>query len=164
VAGVPFQFEVQADFFEKGDAEPAKRRRIGGIISTESPDRQGETVLADGLDFSDWTKNGWYNDNHTKDTDGIVGYPEVVKSFRKGDKLPNGKVAKSTGHWAEGYMLSTDRANKLWELGKALQGTGRSLGFSVEGKIMRRAGPKTIARKADDGSTEMVGAHIAKAL
>jgi len=164
MSGIPFQFDVQADFFEKADEEAGKRRRIGGIISTESADRQGETVLADGLDFSDWTKNGWYNDNHTKDTDGIVGYPDYVKSFRKGQKLPNGQTADKSGHWAEGYMLGTERANRLWDLGKALQGTGRKLGFSVEGKILRRAGPKTIAKKADDGSVEWVGNRIAKAL
>lgn len=164
MAGIPFQFEVPVSFFEKADAEVGKRRRIGGIISTESPDRQGETVLADGLEFSDWIKNGWYNDNHSKDTDGIVGYPEYVKSFRRGEKLPNGEVAKTPGHWAEGYMLPTDRANRLWELGKALAGTGRRLGFSVEGKILRRVGPRTIARKADDGSVEYVGNRIAKAL
>jgi hypothetical protein len=162
--GIPFQFEVPLDFFEKADEEPGKRRRIGGVISTESQDRQGETVLADGLEFSDWIKNGWYNDNHTKDTDGIVGYPEYVKSFKRGETLPNGKKADTHGHWAEGYMLSTDRANRLWELGKALQGTGRRLGFSVEGKILRRVGPKTIAKKAEDGSVEYVGNRIAKAL
>ena len=164
MVGIPFQFEVPLDFFEKADEEPGKRRRIGGIISTESTDRQGETVLADGLDFTDWIKNGWYNDNHSKDTDGIVGYPDYVKSFKKGDRLPNGKQASSNGHWAEGYMLGTERANRLWELGKNLQGTGRRLGFSVEGKILRRVGPKTIARKADDGSVEWVGNRIAKAL
>ena len=164
ISGMPFQFEVQADFFEKGDAPTGKQRRIGGIISTESEDRQGETVIASGLDFSDWQKNGWYNDNHTKDTDGVVGYPEYVKSFKRGDKLPNGKVAEKTGHWAEGYLLKTDRANKLWELGQALQGTGRHLGFSVEGKIQRREGPKTIAKKSEDGKIEYVGNRIAKAL
>lgn len=162
--GIPFQFEVPVTFFEKADAEPGKQRRIGGIISTESPDRQGETVLADALAFDDWIKNGWYNDNHSKDTDGVVGYPEYVKSFKKGDKLPNGEKAPSPGHWAEGYMLGTERANKIWELGKALAGTGRKLGFSVEGKILRRTGPKTIARKSEDGNVEWVGNRIAKAL
>ena len=164
MSGIPFAFEVQASFFEKADAEAGKRRRIGGIISTETPDRQSETVLADGLDFSDWTKNGWYNDNHSKDTDGVVGYPDYVKPFRKGEVLPNGDKASTNGHWAEGYMLGTERANKIWDLGKNLQGTGRKLGFSVEGKILRRAGPKTIAKKSDDGRIEWVGNRIAKAL
>ena len=160
----PFEFEVPVTFFEKADAPKGKERRIGGIVSTEAPDRQGETVLADALDMSDFLKNGWYNDNHTKDTDGIVGYPESTKVFKKGEKLPNGEVAKHAGHWAEGYMLKTERADRLWELGKALQGTGRRLGFSVEGKIIRRTGPRTIVKKSEDGSPQWVGSHIAKAL
>jgi len=160
----PFEFEVPVTFFEKADAPKGKQRRIGGIISTEAPDRQGETVLADALDLSDWLKNGWYNDNHTKDTDGIVGYPEVAKKFQKGDKLPTGETAQHAGHWAEGYLLKTDRGDKLWELGQALQGTGRRLGFSVEGKILRRSGPRTIVKKSEDGTPQWVGSNIAKAL
>lgn len=161
---LPFQFEVPVTFFEKADAPKGKQRRIGGIISTEAPDRQGETVLADALDLSDWLKNGWYNDNHSKDTDGIVGYPEVAKKFSKGEKLPTGKVAQHPGHWAEGYILDTERGNKIWELGQALQGTGRQLGFSVEGKILRRTGPRTIVKKSEDGTPQWVGCKIAKAL
>jgi hypothetical protein len=160
----PFQFEVPVTFFEKADAPAGKQRRIGGIISTEAPDRQGETVLADALDLSDWLKNGWYNDNHSRDTDGIVGYPEVAQKFHKGEKLPNGDTAKYPGHWAEGYILNTERGNKIWELGQALQGTGRRLGFSVEGKILRRSGPRTIVKKAEDGTPQWVGSKIAKAL
>lgn len=162
--GLPFQFEVPVTFFEKAEAEPGKRRRIGGIISTEAPDRQNETVLADALVLDDFLKSGWFNDNHSRDTDGIVGYPEATRKFRKGETLPNGEKAKHAGHWAEGYMLGTERANKIWELGKALQGTGRRLGFSVEGKILARTGPKTIVKKGDDGQPQWVGERIAKAV
>lgn len=162
--GLPFQFEVPVTFFEKAGEEPGKRRRIGGIISTEAPDRQNETVLADALVLDDFLKAGWFNDNHSRDTDGIVGYPEATRKFKKGEQLPNGEKAKHAGHWAEGYMLGTERANKIWELGKALQGTGRRLGFSVEGKILARTGPKTIVKKGDDGQPQWVGERIAKAV
>jgi len=164
VRGLPFQFEVPVTFFEKAGEEPGKRRRIGGIISTEAPDRQNETVLADALVLDDFLKAGWFNDNHSRDTDGIVGYPEATRKFKKGEQLPNGEKAKHAGHWAEGYMLGTERANKIWELGKALQGTGRRLGFSVEGKILARTGPKTIVKKGDDGQPQWVGERIAKAV
>ena len=162
--GLPFQFEVPVTFFEKGEAGDGKRRRIGGIVSTEAPDRQNETVLADALVFDDFLKAGWFNDNHSRETDGIVGYPEATRKFKKGETLPNGEKAKHAGHWAEGYMLSTDRANRLWDLGKALQGTGRRLGFSVEGKILARTGPKTIVKKGEDGQPQWVGERIAKAI
>lgn len=164
VQTIPFEFEVPVSFFEKADAPKGQQRRIGGIISTESPDRQGEIVLQKGLDFDDFIKNGWFNDNHSKDTDGIVGYPEAVQFFQKGDMLPNGERAPAPGHWAEGYLLEGhDRADKIWKLGKALQGTGRSLGYSVEGNIHRRIGPKTVFKKSAQGKGSWVGNTIAKA-
>ncbi len=137
---LPFHFEIPVSFFEKSDAEPAKARRIGGIISTETPDQQGETILQRGLDFSAFLKHGWFNDNHSKATAGILGYPESVKLFRKGEALPDGTIAKAQGTWAEGYMLDTPEAMKIWDLGRALQKTHRRLGFSVEGKVEARAG------------------------
>ncbi|UCG53365.1 MAG: hypothetical protein JSW58_07380, partial [Candidatus Latescibacterota bacterium] len=78
----------------------------------------------------------------------ILGYPEVVQYFRKGQTLPNGEKAKAEGHWVEGYLLDTEKADEIWELGKALQKTNRRLGYSVEGKIQKRTGPgnRTIAR------------------
>lgn len=162
--GLPFQIEIPISFFEKGDAEPGKRRRIGGVVTTASEDRHGEELDQSGIEWGDWLKNGWYNDNHTKETDGIVGYPEYVKRYRKGQRLPNGKTAPADCHWAEGYMLPTDRADRLWELGKALQGTGRSLGYSVEGVIKARTGPRTILKKGADGRPVYVGKRVAKAL
>lgn len=161
---MPFQFEVPVSFFEKADAPKGQQRRIGGIITTEAPDRQGEVVLQKGLDFNDFLRNGWFNDNHSKDTDGVVGYPDAVQFFQKGETLPNGRPAPSPGHWAEGYLLEGhERADKIWNLGKALQGTGRSLGYSVEGNIHRRIGPKTIFKKSAKGRGTWVGNTVAKA-
>lgn len=161
---MPFHFEVPICFFEKASAPQGQQRRIGGIITTESPDRQGEVVLTKGLDLSDWLKNGWYNDNHSKDTDGIIGYPDAAQKFQKGEVLPNGQRAASNGYWAEGYLLEGhDRADRIWKLGKALQGTGRSLGYSVEGNIHRRVGPKTVFKKSAKGKGTWVGNTIAKA-
>ena len=123
-------------------------RRIGGLVSTETRDRQDEVVLQRGLDFHDFLKHGWYNDNHSKATDAILGYPDRVEYVRKGDRLPDGSVSPANGHWAEGYLLETDRAQKIWELGNALQKSGRRLGFSIEGSVEKRddANRKVIAK------------------
>lgn len=145
---IPFDFQIPVTFFEKSDAEAGKQRRIGGVISTENPDRQGEIILQRGLDFNDFLTYGWYNDNHDRSADGILGYPEQVRFFQKGAVLPNGEVMPADGHWAEGYLLETKKSDRIWELGKALQKTNRRLGFSVEGSIQKRVGPlrKTIAK------------------
>jgi len=145
---IPFDFEFPVEFFEKADAAPGKQRRIGGIASLESRDRQGEIILQRGLDFSDFIANGWFNDNHSKETTDILGYPEEVKFFRKGQTLPTGRKAPANGHWVEGYLIDVKKSDEVWNLGKALQKTNRRLGFSVEGKILERtgAGNRTIAK------------------
>jgi len=126
--------------FRKADAEPGKQRRIGGIASLETEDRQGEKILAAGLNFKDFLANGWFNDNHSKKTTDVLGYPEKAKLFKKGDVLPNGQAAKANGYWVEGYLLDTKKADETWELAESLAKTNRRLGFSVEGKIQRRSG------------------------
>jgi hypothetical protein len=145
---LPFSFEVPVSFFEKADAEAGRHKRIGGIITTESKDRQGEIILQKGLDFTDFLTYGWYNDNHSKKTTDILGYPEKVQFFQKGQRLPDGSTSPAAGHWAEGYLLDTEAASKVWELGCSLQKSGRRLGYSVEGSIDKRIGPnrKTIAK------------------
>lgn len=138
---LPFMFEAPLSFFEKAGADPGKERRIAGIISTEQPDRQGEVILQRGLDFRDFIKNGWFNDNHSKSTTGMLGYPEEVKQFRKGERLPDGDIAKANTTWVEGYLLNDPDADKIWQKGMALQKTNRRLGYSIEGKIEKRQGP-----------------------
>jgi len=162
--GLPFDFEVPVSFFEKSSEPENQQRRIGGIISTEARDRQGEVVLQKGLIFDDFLKNGWFNDNHSKETaEGVVGYPAAISLFKKGDKLPNGLVADKAGHWVEGYLLKGhEPADKIWNLGQSLKGTGRSLGYSVEGKIHRRIGPKTVFQKSAKGG-QWVGSVVASA-
>jgi hypothetical protein len=138
---LPFNFEMPVDFFEKANAAPGKQRRIGGIASIETDDKQKEQLLARGLDFSEAISDGWFNDNHSKDTDAVIGFPEETRMFKKGELLPSGKHAPAAGHWVEGYLLEDyPRADRIWKLGKSLQKTGRRLGFSVEGKVLKRAG------------------------
>jgi len=134
-----FDFELPVSFFEKAEADKDRRRRIGGIVSCETKDRQGETIIQRSLDFNDFIHHGWFNDNHSKKTVDILGYPELTSYVKKGSQTPDGRIARADGHWVEGYLLDTPEADRVWELGKALQKTDRRLGFSVEGKILRRS-------------------------
>jgi len=137
-----FQFYSPMNFFEKADADDGKTRRIAGIISTETLDKQGEVLVQKGLDLKPWIKNGWFNDNHKKEATDVLGYPTNASFFQKGATLPDGKAAEENCTWAEGYLVDTPKANAFWELGRALQKSNdRRLGFSVEGKVQRRAGP-----------------------
>lgn len=127
---LPFSFDMAVEVFEKaGEKHP---RRIGGFVTTAKLDKQGEKLLQDGLNFDPFLKSGWFNDNHNRDTDAIVGYPTSAEIMEKGGKR---------GWWVEGYLLEgQSRADRIWETAVALQKSNRRLGFSVEGKITKRAG------------------------
>lgn len=140
-----FSFFTPLSAFEKADAPEGYRRRIGGLVSTETKDRQDEIVLQRGLDFSEFLKNGWYNDNHDKTFEGIVGEPDPdgLKFVKKGELLPNGEHASANGHWAEGWVYENDeRADKIWSKLKSLQKSPgrRKFGFSIEGAVLKRTG------------------------
>lgn len=138
-AEIPFKFELPIEVFYKA-GEKGKERRIGGVISTQDKDRQGEVVLQRGLDFSEFLNHGWFNDNHSKDTTGIVGYP---------DKVEKRNVSGKPSHYVEGYLLPDfPRSDEIWKLAQSLQKTNRRLGFSIEGSVVRREGleGKTIAQ------------------
>lgn len=148
---IPFKLGGRLVTFEKSEAEEGQRRRIAGVISSEARDRQGEILLQDGLDFQPFLKNGWFNDNHSRATDGIVGAPTEVRRFDKGAVLPNGEVAASKCTWAEGYLLKDHpKADAIWQLSQSLAKSpdGRALGFSVEGSVQKRVGrdKRTVAK------------------
>lgn len=138
---IPFKFEIPLEVFEKSEAEGGKGRRIGGIVSTDDLDRQDETVIQEGMDFQPFLDHGWFNDNHGRGIDAVVGYPEVAELRQLG---------KSKGWYVEGYLLDgVQKAEEIWTRANALQKTGRRLGFSVEGDVVERdpENPKQV-RKA----------------
>ncbi len=150
--GLPFEFNVPIGMWLDKAAPPGRQKRFGGLITTDGKDRQDEIILQKNLDLDPFIHHGWYNDNHTKDTDGIIGFPDKtsIRYFAKGAQLPDGKFAPNNGHWAEGYMLDNERGLKIWDTAQALAKAGdeRRLGFSVEGGIQKRQGKnnKTIAK------------------
>ena len=112
---------------EKG-ADGKERVRIRGVASTEHMDQDGDTIVQDGLDFSYFLKRGFFNDNHSKDTADVLGYPDKVYAVTIDD---DGKKVRATA--VEGYLLDTPEAQRIANLARALDGTPRQLGFSVEG-------------------------------
>ena len=139
-----FHFEFEFETFMKASAGPDKERRIAGIVSTDHMDKQLETLIQEGLDFRPFLKSGWFNDNHDKSTGKGVGYPELAELRT----LPDGRKA----WYVEGYLLKGHPpADEIWSMAQALErsGSGRRLGFSVEGSILERdpENPKLV-RKA----------------
>lgn len=139
---------VPLEFFEKSDAPVGKRRRMRGIATIETPDRQEEIVFQKGLDFSPAREFGALNDNHEKGMANVIGKPEEILFFAKGEKLPNGKIAKANCHWVEGFFLEDAHSTRVWEKAIELQKIGQPPGLSIEGAVLYRTGPnnKIIAK------------------
>ena len=122
-----FNFNLPIDII-KSENSDSDEWRIGGYASTSAEDRQGDEIIQKGLDYSDFVNYGWFNYDH--DNSKILGYPDKLKC----------KV-DSTGFYVEGCLLKgIDLAKNLWETALALKKSGapRRLGFSVEGKVLKR--------------------------
>lgn len=127
----------------KGDNEnePAKTK-IGGIISTDTVDQQGDMLLQEGMDFSYFIDKGWFNYEHKQGTEYILGAPTKVEPI-----MIDGKQATRV----EGYLLNDrPRAREIIDTAKAIKRANlpRTIGFSVEGQVLARdkKNPKLITR------------------
>jgi hypothetical protein len=115
------------------DQEP--RRWIEGIASTDDQDLQDEIVKQVGIDFSYFLKYGYYNNDHKPGFENKVGQPIEAKITAK-------------GLWTKGFLFKNHKvADAIWELANSLitSQSKRKLGFSIQGKVLRRAG-KTILK------------------
>jgi hypothetical protein len=114
-----------------GDSTPL-RGKIGGVISSEARDQQGEKVFRDGMDFSYFLKHGWFNHEHQQGPENVLGEPErvfetVVKGF--------------PGTAVEGYVyLHKPKARECYETAQSIRkaASSRRLGYSVEGAVVQR--------------------------
>lgn len=121
------------------DDEGKPTAKIGGVISDESVDMQGETVLQRGVDWSYFLKKGWFNYEHNNGPEFILGHPTSLKH-------DNGVTR------VEGLLyLDRPRAREVVEAARDIaKATGgeRYLGFSVEGQVLQRnpSNPKQILK------------------
>lgn len=130
-----FRFDFEVDALEKSRVDGRSGRFIGGYVTTDHMDRQGETLIQEGLEFDHFLSKGWFNDNHDSAADALVGYPTMARL----DSLGDGHK----GWYVEGELLpegANKRADALWGIAQGLKKSGnkRKLGFSVEGSIFDR--------------------------
>tara|TARA_Y100000592_G_scaffold100264_1_gene179449 strand:- start:8676 stop:9665 length:990 start_codon:yes stop_codon:yes gene_type:complete len=124
------------------DDEFLNRAKIGGIISTESVDQQGDVLLQDGLDFSYLMSKGYFNYEHKNGVEFILGSPtRIERTMLKGK--PATKI--------EGFlMLDRPLAKEIFNTVQAMEKSqiGRNVGFSVEGQVLARdkMNPKVVTK------------------
>jgi len=129
VNGNDFHFFVPIEVVKKAEGKDSDRV-IQGIASTDDKDLQGEVVYQKGIDFSYFLENGYINDDHKEGPEHKVGEPLDCKMTADGlwikAKLYKGK-ARSDYWWEHINTLAANESN-------------RKVGFSIQGKILRREG------------------------
>ena len=109
------------------------RGRIGGLVSTESQDHQGETVFRDGMDFGYFLKHGWFNWEHQPGPENVLGEPTGLSQVTTPEGIPATSV--------DGFLyLGRPRAAAVYETVHAMRKaqTARAMGYSVEGQVLFR--------------------------
>lgn len=157
-----FEFFVPACLAKSEDIGGAEKRLIQGIASTDDVDLQGETILQNGIDIAYFMKYGYINDDHRPGPEHKVGEPIECRITR-------------AGLWIKALLYKgsgDERCDYWWDLIQTLERSGskRKVGFSIEGKVLRRAGKsilkcwlKDIAITASPVNTH-TWAEIAKSL
>tara|TARA_R100001244_G_scaffold53662_1_gene46568 strand:- start:9997 stop:10752 length:756 start_codon:yes stop_codon:yes gene_type:complete len=128
-----FWLPAQALRVTKGDDDGASdsgKRWIQGVASTDARDLQGEVVSQKGIDFSYFMKNGYFNNDHKDGFSNKVGQPTECR-------------LTANGLWVKGFLFKNHKtADSIWELLNSLDSSSssRRIGFSIQGKVKRRAG------------------------
>ncbi len=123
-------------------SEEEGRTKIGGIISTDTVDQQGDMILQEGMDFSYFLDKGYFNYEHKGGVEYIVGAPTKVERVNL-----DGKQATRV----EGYLMTEKPlAKTIIETCVAMEKAqlDRKIGFSVEGQVVARdpVNPKVITK------------------
>ncbi len=153
-----FNFFAPAYLVKSGEA-PGQTIKIGGRISTEARDADGEKLLTEGLDFTYFNKGyGKIKYEHdspiNKEPDNIIGFPTNVKKGRsyvdfEGELVnfigipdeqltPQQKAAKS----AYGLIKSVEEHNKRNPKIK------QHVGWSIEGEYIDRDSGSGVVKQA----------------
>lgn len=118
----------------KSGKEKDGKRWIEGIASTPDEDLQQEIVSQKGIDFTYFLKHGYFNNDHKPGFENKVGEPTECKITPK-------------GLWVKGFLFKNKKvSDEIWEMANSLESSqsNRKLGFSIQGKVLRRAGKKIL--------------------
>jgi hypothetical protein len=122
-----FNFWFPLDIVKSGKGK--NKMRIRGFASTADVDTDEEVLEPTGFVLDRLVKSGYFNYDHRARENPmyIVGEPDIAK-------IVDGKL------YVEGNLYDTPLAKDIFEFAGTLQksGSGRRLGFSIEGKALER--------------------------
>jgi len=117
-------------------------RFVFGLASTEDSDMEGEQMLQKGLDIEYFKNYGFFNYDHWKGPEAIIGEP-----------IPDHLAITNEGFQVAGRLYKGSKlADDTWNLIRVLHKSQakRNLSFSVEGVIVERdpINPKIVTKAA----------------
>ena len=123
-------FTPISDISKSKDKKGNEVMKIGGIASTNDWDADEESLDPNGFETDFFLSSGFFNWHHQSKTDpsAIVGEPTIAK-ITKG------------GLYVEGNLYpDRQKSRDIYDLAKSLKKSKskRSLGFSIEGKVLER--------------------------
>ena len=121
-----FNFFLPATLQKAKDKQGKELYQVGGIISDDSTDSDGENLDYTGFDFTDFNFINW---NHSKEPKDIIGEPISWKNV------------PGKGVWMQGEIYpDSEIGMQAVRLMKALENSkrGNKLGWSVEGQVIER--------------------------
>ncbi len=133
-----FRFWVPATAaLVKGNAGE-REMRIRGVVSTDQPDINGERVIQDGLQWNYFKKHGFFRWQHTPKPGEGPDTPQYA-TVGKPLSVRKKKAGKVNSTEVEGVLFETEVGKQIFDTQVAMQKAGgRSYGFSVEGRILKR--------------------------
>jgi len=138
----PFNFWIPLYKSKNVPSDPASERMVEGVAATPDVDQQQDIMDLSGMDFTPFLEKGWINWNHQEGPEYLIGKPieACIKNQTGGRQVFFIKAALLKGQ---------PKADAAWSLIENLSKAGwedRLLGWSVQGGILQRSGPKLIKR------------------
>ena len=126
---VPIQLGDELSKARDEEDETQSKAMIGGVCSTRDMDLEGEVIEQDGLDWSYFLANGWFNHEHQQGPSAVLGHPVKVEPIDDERTRVEGVL-----------YLDKQLGRDIYETAQAMKKAGgdRSLGFSVEGQVLLR--------------------------
>ena len=124
---VPLSIEETMEKAQSGAAY------VTGIASTSSEDSHGDVVEQGGIDWSPFLKKGWINYEHSPGLASVVGVPVSITKGKKATTLKS-KI------WGD-----IDLGKQLIAIMRKAKQEGRSIGYSIEGRVKERDGNRIVS-------------------
>jgi hypothetical protein len=134
-----FQFSMS---LTKSEGASDEDRLIRGLASAENIDAQGEVILQQGIDPQPALQRGYLNYDHLQGPENIIGVPLKIEIAEiQSHPIMAKSGLKGLGCFAEGRLFKGHpRADAVWSLLKSMEGSERSLAWSVQGGVLERGG------------------------